>query len=149
MSSCGDEAVQATNDDATTCKRSAISLGYWSDPYLPYFIRGAITKKAPEINRGYFARHYGVYNLVLNTLRKFGEIDSSAEPVDVQIVNIGCGFDTLFWRLNADRSSFADKVNIKAFVDIDFPTTTLKKVHFVKNTKELLVGIANEGRDNY
>jgi len=52
----GDEAVQATNDDATVCKRSATHLGYWCDPYLNYFTRGPIIRKAPEINRGYFAR---------------------------------------------------------------------------------------------
>ncbi|CAG7682316.1 unnamed protein product [Allacma fusca] len=143
----GDEAVQATNDDAANCKRSAVHLGYWSDPYLSYFVRGPIVKKAPEINRGYFARTYGVYKLVLNALNTLGEIDGSLEPASVQLINLGCGFDTLYWRLNEERNKFSNRVKIKAFVDVDFPSTTLKKVHYVKNTKELLSGIANEDGD--
>ena len=32
---CG---VERTNDDATTCKRSAVQFGYWDDPYLAAFV---------------------------------------------------------------------------------------------------------------
>ena len=32
-----EESVQRTNDDATQCKKSAVSLGYWKDPYLNAF----------------------------------------------------------------------------------------------------------------
>lgn len=35
----GEEAVQATNDDATLCKVSAVSLGYWADNYIQHMIR--------------------------------------------------------------------------------------------------------------
>ena len=35
----GEEAVQATNDDATLCKVSAVSLGYWPDNYIQHMIR--------------------------------------------------------------------------------------------------------------
>lgn len=50
-----DEAIKATNDDATECKRSAVELGYWQDDYIRYFVKH-VERKAPEINRGYYAR---------------------------------------------------------------------------------------------
>lgn len=55
----GSEAVQATNDDASECKRCAVHLGYWDDNYINLFIRH-LQRKAPEINRGYYARSKGV-----------------------------------------------------------------------------------------
>jgi len=58
-----DEAIRATNDDAAVCKRCAIQLGYWTDPYLPYFIKSA-DRKPPEINRGYYARVYAIQILL-------------------------------------------------------------------------------------
>lgn len=58
-----DESVQATNDDASECKRSAIKLGYWKDDYIGHFIKST-ERKAPEINRGYFARVKGVEILI-------------------------------------------------------------------------------------
>lgn len=49
------EAIIATNTDATECKRCAVELGYWKDDYISYFVKHA-DRKAPEINRGYYAR---------------------------------------------------------------------------------------------
>ena len=63
-----DEAVKATNDDATTCKRAAVERGYWRDPYIQYFIRN-MEKKDPEINRGYFARVQGMKTLLKQFLQ--------------------------------------------------------------------------------
>lgn len=50
-----DEGIIATNTDATECKRCAVELGYWKDDYITYFVRH-VDRKAPEINRGYYAR---------------------------------------------------------------------------------------------
>lgn len=43
-----------------------------------------------------------------------------------QIVNIGCGFDTLFWRLCADG-----KAKFVRFIDVDFCSVTAKKLHHI------------------
>lgn len=56
MSICTDEGVMMTNDDATICKRSAVTLNYWEDPFLEMFAKGAYVRKPPEINRGYYSR---------------------------------------------------------------------------------------------
>ena len=54
-----DEGVISTNDDASNCKKSAIKQGYWKDEYISYFVKNP-ERKAPEINRGYFARVKGI-----------------------------------------------------------------------------------------
>uniref|UniRef100_A0A7N9ATP5 Leucine carboxyl methyltransferase 1 n=1 Tax=Mastacembelus armatus TaxID=205130 RepID=A0A7N9ATP5_9TELE len=86
-----DEAVRATCDDATTCKRFATSKGYWKDPYIQHFARSVGERKAPEINRGYYARVQGVNHLLDAFIRKTER--------DCQVINLGAGLDTTFWRL--------------------------------------------------
>ncbi|KAH0813691.1 hypothetical protein MTP99_014510 [Tenebrio molitor] len=118
-----DEPVMATNDDASECKRGAVQLGYWQDNYISYFVR-QIEKRAPEINRGYYARVKGVERFIKTFLRKAG---SSA-----QIVNLGAGFDTLYWRLKDQGIYMAN------YVEIDFPTVTARKCYAIKRNKQLL-----------
>lgn len=118
-----DEAVIATNDDASDCKRSAVRLGYWKDEYIGYFVRNQ-ERKAPEINRGYYARVKAMERCV----EKFLEITKDK----CQIVNLGCGFDTLYWRL---RDSGHNATN---FIELDFPTVTSRKCYMIKRNKVLL-----------
>ncbi|EEZ98354.1 leucine carboxyl methyltransferase 1 [Tribolium castaneum] len=118
-----DEPVMATNDDASECKRGAVQLGYWQDSYIPYFVR-QIEKRAPEINRGYYARVKGVERYIKSFLKKAGPAS--------QIVNLGAGFDTLYWRLK-DQG-----VYIANYVEIDFPTVTARKCYAIKRNKQLL-----------
>lgn len=113
----------ATNDDASECKRGAVQLGYWQDDYIQHFVR-QIKRRAPEINRGYYARVRGVETFVDKFLHIAGE--------KAQIVNLGCGFDTLYWRLR-ERG-----VKLANFVEIDFPTVTAKKCYAIKRSKVLL-----------
>lgn len=55
----GDEGVISTNDDASECKRHAVRVGYWKDDYIGFFVKNT-DRKAPEINRGYYARVKGI-----------------------------------------------------------------------------------------
>lgn len=55
----GDDGVISTNDDASGCKRHAVRVGYWKDDYIGSFVSNT-DRKAPEINRGYFARVKGI-----------------------------------------------------------------------------------------
>lgn len=52
---------------------------------------------------------------------------------------MGCGFDTLYWRLR-DAGHM-----INNFVELDFPTVTSKKCYFIKRNKNLLSKIYVEG----
>ncbi|XP_055376593.1 leucine carboxyl methyltransferase 1 [Condylostylus longicornis] len=118
-----DEAVIATNDDASDCKRCAVRLGYWKDEYIGYFVRSS-ERKAPEINRGYFARVKGVEMCVEKFLKKTND--------KCQIINLGCGFDTLYWRLKDSGH------NIINYTELDFPTVTARKCYTIKRNKALL-----------
>lgn len=56
----GDESgVISTNDDASESKRSAVKLNYYKDEYIGNFVKMS-ERKAPEINRGYYARVKGI-----------------------------------------------------------------------------------------
>jgi [phosphatase 2A protein]-leucine-carboxy methyltransferase len=117
-----DDAVRSTNDDAASCKRSAVQLGYWSDPYVQLFVRAA-ERKPPEINRGYYARVTAIRQLVT----QFIELTKRV----CQVVNLGAGFDTLFWVLS--DSGLAPRT----WVDVDFESITTTKVHYIQGMRPL------------
>jgi len=130
----GDDAVQSTNDDATLCKLSAVSMGYWSDPFLPHMARPSCRdRRAPEIHLGYYARVAGVRLL----LDKFFEACDTA----VQVINLGAGFDTTFWRLLEEGRP------VKNFIEIDFAGVSSRKCHLIKRHKELMGLVAGEEAD--
>nr|CAG4646371.1 EOG090X08O3 [Macrothrix elegans] len=118
----GDEAVRATNDDASFCKKFAVQLGYWKDPFISQLVRNT-DRKAPEINRGYFTRVIGITTLVHRFIR--------AVKGNCQIVSFGAGFDTLFWRLS--EAGFL----MKKYVEIDFPNVTSRKSHYIRNSSQM------------
>lgn len=122
-SDTADEAVRTTCDDASTCKRFATSKGYWIDPYIQYFVRQAGERKAPEINRGYYARVQGVNHLLEAFLRK--------TQCDCQVVNLGAGLDTTFWKLK-DKNLLPKK-----FFEVDFPMIASRKIHHIKTKPPL------------
>nr|CAG4641813.1 EOG090X08O3 [Eurycercus lamellatus] len=124
----GDEAVRSTNDDASTCKKFAVQMGYWCDPYLNLFVRSA-ERKTPEINRGYYARVASITTLVHKFIK--------AMNGNCQIVNFGAGFDTLYWKLQ--DAGFC----VKKFVEIDFPNVTSRKCHHIKNNPKLLQALSS------
>ena len=53
-------------------------------------------RKAPEIHLGYFTRIKGLWNLLQRVVSQCVEADSS-----YQVINLGAGYDTLYWRLKA------------------------------------------------
>lgn len=118
-----DEPVMATNDDASECKRCAVQLGYWEDDYIALFVK-QIQRKAPEIHRGYYARVKAVESFIYKFIKKVGSTG--------QIINLGAGFDTLYWKLKDNG------IRIANFVEIDFPSVTAKKCYIIKRNKRLL-----------
>ncbi|KAI5756248.1 leucine carboxyl methyltransferase 1 isoform X6 [Diaphorina citri] len=117
-----EEAVQATNEDANECKRCAVELRYWSDEFLQYFVRRC-DRKAPEINRGYYARYKGISTLVDQFIKITGKKG--------QIINLGSGFDTTFWRLKSNN------IKVKRFIDLDFKIVTSRKSFIIYHNKML------------
>lgn len=125
----------ATNDDASMCKRSAARLGYWQDEFLECFVKNSSIRKPPEINRGY----YGRVSAVSHLLHQFLDL-VKRKGTTCQVVNLGCGFDTLFWRLKAIYNAH----HVTNFVDLDLNGVTMKKVHMIRHKPKLLEHLGDD-----
>ncbi|KAI4503541.1 hypothetical protein M0802_000944 [Mischocyttarus mexicanus] len=82
------------------------------------------TRKPPEINRGYYARVKGIEVFIDKFLKLSG--DKS------QIINLGAGFDTLYWKLKSAGN------NSTNFIELDFPSITARKCYHIKKHKQLI-----------
>ncbi|XP_015790093.1 leucine carboxyl methyltransferase 1 [Tetranychus urticae] len=131
-----------TNDDCTNCKRAAIRLGYWKDPYIDLFSKGkpTIERKTPEINRGYYARVVSI-KIIIGQFLDYVE----SQGKQCQIVNLGCGFDTLFWRLTENSKNAS---TIKHFVDADLHGITSRKIYHIRHRPELLSSLGEDIKFN-
>ena len=126
--------MQSTNDDATLCKLSAVRLGYWHDQFIGQLSRQqGRERRAPEIHLGYYARVAGVRTLI----DKFLEATDTA----VQIISLGAGFDTLFWRLVEEGRP------VQNFIEVDFSGVTARKCLLIKRSRELMSLVAGEEAD--
>lgn len=121
-----DEAVQSTNDDASMCKRFAVQQGYWKDPYIQLLVKSG-QRRAPEINRGYYARTQGMHTLLV----QFLQLNKKA----CQVINLGAGFDSLFWRLK-DEDLLPD-----LYIEVDFRAVTSRKCQNVRIRPKLTQGV--------
>ena len=137
MDSSGDEAVVATNDDAAICKYQAVLRGYYSDPYLAKFLSTNVKcnapRKAPEINRGYFARSTSIAYIV----EKFIESHPNG-----QIISLGAGYDTLYWRLKEHGlleagDKHAEQQQAVRYVEIDMSSVVVHKLMSIRRNHEL------------
>lgn len=139
MDSIADEAVVATNDDAAICKYQAVSKGYYLDPYIDKFlsnkVKSSMPRKAPEINHGYFARSASIAYIV----EKF----ISRNP-DAQIISLGAGYDTLYWRLK-DRNFLVsgDQPSRVTYVEIDMSSVVVHKIMSIRRHPELNKTLSN------
>lgn len=57
-----------------------------------------------------------------------------------QIINLGAGFDTMFWRLKENG------IHVSNFVEVDYPTTTSKKCYIIKRSPALLSFLKTAGK---
>ncbi|KAF0716857.1 Aste57867_2622 [Aphanomyces stellatus] len=121
MQSTSDHGVAETAYDAIHCKISAVTQGYFHDPFAKLFEKKA-TRRIPLIHRGYYLRHVAVEHAVSLFLDGRGG-DASASPV--QIVSLGAGLDTLFFRLT--QQEHAPQFNLRMF-EVDCDAITAQKV---------------------
>ena len=131
-----DDGIMATNDSANLAKRCCVQLNYWEDPFIQCLSRhGHADRKPPEINRGYYARVSALTQLVNQLISVIDKTGSA-----FQIVNLGAGFDTLYWRLKSLYLSHKKNgpAVLKAFVEIDMMAVTMHKVHCIRRRPKLL-----------
>ena len=88
-----DTAVQGTNDSSVLSKISAAESGYHEDDFLKFFA-SKIAKRSPLVNRGYYIRAKLIDHVIKEFLSQVNQ-----EGTKNQIINLGAGFDSSFFRL--------------------------------------------------
>jgi len=118
-----DTAVQSTGDEAAASKLCAAQLGYVHDEFIECFVRKK-EKRAPLINRGYYARVAAFDQAV----EEFLELTSKSKP---QIVSLGAGFDTTFFRLKSQNK------HPSKYFEVDFPMSVNRKAMAIHKHRKL------------
>lgn len=96
-----DAPIRATDNDAAIARLSAVQKGYLADPYIAVLVPRAHLQqpRPPLINIGTYLRARGIDHLLDGWFRL-------SEGRQVQIVSLGAGSDTRFWRLAVRISRF-------------------------------------------
>ncbi|KAL1756640.1 S-adenosyl-L-methionine-dependent methyltransferase [Schizophyllum commune] len=133
----GDAAIRSTDNDAALARLSAVRKQYLVDPYIRFFVPRAHLQppRPPLINVGTYLRGVAIDSLV----DSFIAINAAESPgKQVQIVSLGAGSDTRFWRIAAGEQ----EERIASYIEVDLPENTTKKAMAIKKSKELsaLVG---------
>jgi [phosphatase 2A protein]-leucine-carboxy methyltransferase len=89
-------AIRSTNTDASHARISAVRKQYLRDSFIGSFVPQAhlVPTRSPLINIGTYVRSEAIDDLVMGWLKYAG-----ADGKKVQIVSLGAGSDTRFWRL--------------------------------------------------
>ncbi|XP_031152334.1 tRNA wybutosine-synthesizing protein 4 isoform X2 [Sander lucioperca] len=120
-----DTAVQGTNDSSVVSKVSAAAQGYFQDVFLQHFVCKA-ARRAPLINRGYYVR----WRAVDHCVRRFLHITDNCPKR--QILSLGAGFDSAYFRLRADEA-----LDRAVVFEIDFPDVTRRKAALINSDNTL------------
>ena len=86
----------------------------------------------PIINRGTWSRVFSItwtIDRVINNLKSNNKLSDNKDGVQLQIINIGCGLDTLFFNV---KDKYENLLNIN-FVDFDYEQIVKKKVRINTN----------------
>ena len=94
-----DEGTRSTDGFAAHARVSAVRQGYIQDEFVSYFVPRAknLPTHVPLINIGTHVRTTSIDTLVQDFLKAGSE---DGRPVKKQIVSLGAGSDTRFWRLS-------------------------------------------------
>ena len=93
-----DASIRATDNDAATARLSAVQKQYLDDPFVKHLVPRAhlVPPRPPLINVGTYIRSAGIDALVDQWLQ-----NSATSGQRCQIVSLGSGSDTRFWRIAA------------------------------------------------
>ncbi|XP_054470733.1 tRNA wybutosine-synthesizing protein 4 [Anoplopoma fimbria] len=120
-----DTAVQGTNDSSVVSKVSAAAQGYFQDVFLQHFVC-KVARRAPLINRGYYVR----WRAVDHCVRRFLHITENCPKR--QILSLGAGFDSTYFRLHADEA-----LDRAVVFEVDFPDVTRRKAALINSNNTL------------
>ncbi|RXM36578.1 tRNA wybutosine-synthesizing protein 4 [Acipenser ruthenus] len=114
-----DTAVQGTNDSSIVSKCSAVARGYFQDDFLKHFVIKT-ARRAPLINRGYYIRAKAVDHC----LREF--LQRTQSCTRRQLLSLGAGFDSLYFRLKA-----GGELGGAVVFEVDFPDVAQRKAALI------------------
>uniref|UniRef100_H3CML5 tRNA wybutosine-synthesizing protein 4 n=1 Tax=Tetraodon nigroviridis TaxID=99883 RepID=H3CML5_TETNG len=117
--------VQGTNDSSVVSKVSAAAQGYFQDSFLQHFVCKT-SRRTPLINRGYYVR----WRAVDHCLKTFLHISETFPRR--QILSLGAGFDSLYFRLHADGV-----LDGAVVFEVDFPDVAKRKAALIKGSPTL------------
>ncbi|TFY57730.1 hypothetical protein EVG20_g8426 [Dentipellis fragilis] len=132
-----DTHIRETDNDAALARLSAVQKQYVADPFIAALVPRAHLQKPrpPLINIGTYLRGTAIDELVDQWIRL-----ASAESLGngngngkVQIVSLGAGSDTRFWRL----ATGPHKDLLVRYVELDFPEITSRKAMAIRKSKVL------------
>jgi [phosphatase 2A protein]-leucine-carboxy methyltransferase len=129
-----DKIIRQTDGDASNSRLSAVALGYLTDEYASCFLQGQTPRRYPLINRGTYVRTSAIDRLVdnfLTTTIDNNTSNASAAPL-AQIISLGAGSDTRFFRLSATRR------NSILYHELDFLDNVRDKLSQISSSQKLL-----------
>ncbi|KIM40334.1 hypothetical protein M413DRAFT_73872 [Hebeloma cylindrosporum] len=135
----GDAPIRSTDNDAAVARLSAVQKQYLEDPFIKYLVPRAHLQppRPPLINIGTYVRSSAIDVLVDQWLEL-----SAVSGQRCQIVSLGSGSDTRFWRIAARRAGPL-KQHMQTYVEIDFPEITTKKAMAIRKRKDLMAGLGD------
>ncbi|KAI9786275.1 MAG: carboxy methyl transferase for protein phosphatase 2A [Peltula sp. TS41687] len=148
-----DKIVQDTDRDASVSRLSAVELGYLEDPFARQFLMEdeKSPRRFPIINRGTYVRTHAIDSLVDKFLFGGVEEDAAHQPAPApapappprkkkQIISLGAGSDTRYFRLMSARPSLA-----LVYHELDFASNTAPKIASIKASSTLLSLLSGSG----
>ncbi|KAK5108506.1 hypothetical protein LTR62_008246 [Meristemomyces frigidus] len=114
-----DHVVQQTDNDATNSRQSAVALHYLDDAFSQAFSTAGepVVKRYPIINRGTYVRTKAIDRLVTRFLQ-------SHPDQAKQIISLGAGSDTRFFRLVPEQTTSSTAL---VYHEVDFETNVARK----------------------
>ena len=90
-------SIRQTDSDAAIARLSAVKLGYLQDPFIRFLVQRPHLQppRPPLINIGTYVRSEAIDKLVEEWLEL-----SAVDGEKCQIVSMGAGSDTRYWRIN-------------------------------------------------
>ena len=117
MACAGIACVEDTALAAACSKWSAASQGYYDDPYIQFFVEEKRVQGGPQ-NFGYCVRERVIWSAVERFCRVYGS--------DGQVVVLGCGYDTLYWRCRQKNLVF------RRWFDVDLESVIGRKIAIIE-----------------
>lgn len=126
-----DLQVQGTNNSSIVSKRSVEMIYKSVSPageWFKFFVPNG-KRRSPAINRGYWLRMESVRKMISRIVSESNE--------NVNIVNLGCGFDPLPFQMLSSGMLYG-------FYDIDYPQLVENKAKMIREAAEICLVIGEE-----